>query len=117
MLFNRVTKIRRKSFYPPNAYILFQEEASKSNNRSIRQQKIIFIRMLKIFSIFFSGMGGILLALNVAISPYGFVFMALSSLSILISSVLEKDRLMIFYGATLFLGVDLLGVYRWIIMV
>lgn len=117
MLFNKVSKIQRKSFYPFNAHLLFQEEALKSSNQSIRQQKRIFIRILKIFSIFFSGIGGVLLALKVAISPYGFAFMALSSLSILISSILEKDRLMIFYGTTLFFGVDLLGVYRWIIMV
>lgn len=116
MLF-RVSKIPRKSYYSPNAYILFQEESLKSRERLMKQRKMISIRILKIFGIFFSGIGGILLALKVTVSPYGFAFMALSSLSILISAVLEKDRLMIFYGATLFFGVDLLGVYRWIIMV
>ncbi|WP_310486388.1 hypothetical protein [Chamaesiphon sp. VAR_69_metabat_338] len=60
--------------------------------------------------------GGVLLAANLAnISKYGFLILAMSSGQLLVSSLLTKDTRMIIYSGSLFLFVDCLGVYRWII--
>lgn len=85
-------------------------------NNFCYDRKNRIIRIFKIFSILASGIGGVLLASNIEISPYGFIFLAASSFSITVASILEKNFLNIFYGTTLFVGVDLLGVYRWIII-
>lgn len=90
------------------------EQIMTNSRFKVRKNRII--RIFKMLSIMWGGIGGILLALNTEISPYGFVFTALSSFSWIIASSLEKDRLNLFYGATLFFGVDLLGVFRWIIV-
>jgi hypothetical protein len=58
--------------------------------------------------------GGVLLAAKVALSGYGFIFLALSSSQMLLASILSKDQNMIFYSASLFIFVDCLGIYRWI---
>ncbi len=72
-------------------------------------------RLLKCSSSVFALAGGTLLASNINISDYGFLFLASSSSQMLIASIVERDRLMIFYSASLFLFVDCLGVYRWIL--
>jgi hypothetical protein len=59
--------------------------------------------------------GGILLASNTAISGYGFVFLAMSSGQLLLASLQDRDSSMIFYAASLFIFVDCLGVYRWVL--
>jgi hypothetical protein len=59
--------------------------------------------------------GGVMLAANLTnVSKYGFIFLALSSSQMLISSLLVKDIRMIIYSGSLFLFVDCLGIYRWI---
>lgn len=60
-------------------------------------------------------LGGFLLALNLKVSPYGFLILATSSFSMLVSSCINKDKGLIFYSLSIFLFVDLLGIYRWII--
>jgi hypothetical protein len=59
--------------------------------------------------------GGILLASKISISGYGFIFLAMSSSQLLIASILLKDKSMIFYSASVFIFVDCLGVYRWVL--
>lgn len=59
--------------------------------------------------------GGVVLASNTPISGYGFLFLFLSSGQLLIASWRERDREMIRYAASLFIFVDCLGVYRWIL--
>jgi hypothetical protein len=59
--------------------------------------------------------GGVILASNTSISGYGFLFLFLSSGQLLISSIRERDREMIRYSASLFIFVDSLGVYRWLL--
>ncbi len=60
--------------------------------------------------------GGVMLAANLTdISKYGFVFLALSSSQMLVASLWTKDTTMIIYSGSLFLFVDCLGIYRWII--
>jgi hypothetical protein len=59
--------------------------------------------------------GGILLASHTSMSGYGFVFLALSSGQLLLASLQDRDSSMIFYAASLFIFVDCLGVYRWLL--
>ena len=71
--------------------------------------------VLKFSSILFTIAGGMLLALNIETSRYGFLLLAGSSGQLLFSSVLCGDRSMIAYSLSLFLCVDCLGVWRWVL--
>jgi hypothetical protein len=51
----------------------------------------------------FALLGGILLASKIPTSGYGFIFLALSSSQMLISSALRLDRVMLCYSASLFI--------------
>ena len=70
---------------------------------------------LKFSSIFFALLGGILVASNLPISGYGFIILALSSSQLLIASIHDKDTTTVLYAASVFIFVDCLGVYRWIL--
>ncbi len=59
--------------------------------------------------------GGVLLALKLEISGYGFIFLAMSSSQLLFVSLREQDFSMIVYAGSVFLFVDCFGVYRWLI--
>jgi hypothetical protein len=59
--------------------------------------------------------GGVLLASNISLSPYGFIFLAFSSGQMLLASLQDRDMELITYSASLFIFVDCLGVYRWIL--
>ena len=74
-----------------------------------------YINIIRILSSCFAIIGGFLLALNIESSSYGFIFLAISSFSLLFSAILQKDRLLIFYSGSVFFSVDLLGIYRWIL--
>lgn len=74
-----------------------------------------FSRYLKRSSSICAIVGGVLLAANIAISGYGFLILFLSSSQLLLASWREGDREMIIYSSCLFLFVDSLGVYRWIL--
>ena len=71
--------------------------------------------LLKYSSIFCALLGGILLASNVNDSGYGFIFLALSSAQLLVASIQNKDTSTILYAASVFIFVDCLGVYRWVL--
>lgn len=73
------------------------------------------IKRLKLSSSIFAIIGGVLLALNIKISGYGFIFLAMSSGQMLVASILMRDQMMIFYSGSLFIFVDCLGVYRWLL--
>lgn len=60
--------------------------------------------------------GGILLASKTDISGYGFIFLAFSSGQLLLASLQIQDRSMIVYSVSLFLFVDLMGIYRWLLV-
>lgn len=86
--------------------------------RQKRQSKRIqqnWAEFLKWSSSFFAVIGGFLLALNLAVSSYGFILLAASSSQLLVSSFLKKDKSLIFYSGSIFFCVDLLGIYRWIL--
>lgn len=59
--------------------------------------------------------GGVILASNTQISSYGFIFLAMSSSQMLIASICNRNVAMIIYASSLFIFVDCLGIYRWIL--
>lgn len=72
-------------------------------------------KYLKWLSCVFAVIGGVLLASKTTASGSGFIFLALSSSHMLIASYLAGDKSMICYSGSIFLFVDCLGVYRWIL--
>ncbi len=78
-------------------------------------QRLVLVKCLKWSSSIFAVAGGVLLAAKVALSGYGFIFFALSSSQMLVASMLVNDQSMIVYSASIFLFVDCLGVYRWLL--
>ena len=72
-------------------------------------------QFLKISSSFCAVCGGVILAAKLSISSYGFLFLALSSSQLFIASIKTRDYLMIVYSGSIFLFVDCLGVYRWLL--
>lgn len=73
------------------------------------------LNFIKLSSIFFAITGGILLAANISISGNGFIFLAMSSSQMLFVNILKKDKSMILYSGSVFIFVDCLGVYRWLL--
>lgn len=71
--------------------------------------------VLKWSSSLFAVVGGFILALNVEVSAYGFILLAMSSGQLLISSLATRERSLIVYSGSVFICVDLFGIYRWII--
>jgi hypothetical protein len=63
----------------------------------------------------FAVAGGVILASNTQFSGYGFFFLALSSSQMLVSSILVQNISLTIYSGSLFLFVDCLGIYRWIL--
>jgi hypothetical protein len=59
--------------------------------------------------------GGVILASHVNISSYGFIFLALSSSQMLLSAILMRDTSIMIYAGSLFVFVDCLGIYRWVL--
>ncbi len=80
-----------------------------------KQLKNDLSEKLKISSSFFALIGGTLLASNTPSSGYGFIFLAMSSSQMLIANLQIKDKVMILYSASVFIFVDCLGVYRWLL--
>ena len=70
---------------------------------------------LKLSSSLCALLGGGLVASNTPFSGYGFLLLVLSSSQLLVSSTLDKDLALIFYAGSVFLFVDCLGVYRWLL--
>jgi hypothetical protein len=70
---------------------------------------------LKWSSSLFAILGGVLIASNTEVTRYGFLFLALSSSQLLIASLLNKEQSMIVYSASVFIFVDSLGIYRWLL--
>jgi hypothetical protein len=73
------------------------------------------IAYLKWASSSFAITGGVLLASKTDASGYGFIFLALSSSHMLMATCLMGDKSMICYSGALFLFVDCLGIYRWLL--
>ena len=73
------------------------------------------IRFLKLSSTACAVTGGILLAANMPMSKFGFIFLALSSGQLLLASLGGSDRTTTIYAGSLFVFVDCLGIYRWLL--
>jgi hypothetical protein len=89
-------------------------------HRSVEQrkrspQKARLAKQLKWSSSSCAIAGGILLASNISISGFGFIGLAASSFQMLLASLLLVDKTMIFYASALFIFVDCLGIFRWLI--
>lgn len=80
-----------------------------------RPIRIWLIKILRISSSICAVLGGFLVASKLSISGYGFIILALSSSQLLISSILDRDKFLVFYSAAVFIFVDLYGVYRWLL--
>jgi hypothetical protein len=83
------------------------------NHRNLGKKYLV--KLIRTSSTICAMLGGVLLASKVAISGYGFIFLALSSSQFLISSILVQDKFSVFYSGSLLIFVDLLGVYRWLL--
>lgn len=59
--------------------------------------------------------GGVILAANLDVSKYGFILLAMSSSQMLLASIRLDDKPTIAYAGSLFLFVDCLGIFRWIL--
>ncbi len=91
---------------------LTQREA-KRHKRSLQRERLA--KILKWSSSACAIAGGILLASNTSLSGYGFIGLAASSFQMLTASFLLVDRTMVVYSGALFVFVDCLGVFRWLI--
>lgn len=56
-----------------------------------------------------------MLASNTEISRYGFILLALSSSQMLASSTMVRNKSLMVYSASIFIFVDCLGIYRWVL--
>jgi hypothetical protein len=74
------------------------------------------VKKLRLSSCCCAVLGGILLASRSGLSGYGFIFLALSSSQLLLASSLMRDKTMMIYSGSLFLFVDCLGIYRWLLL-
>lgn len=81
--------------------------------RSLQKERLA--KILKWSSSSCAIAGGILLASNTALSGYGFIGLAASSFQMLTASLLLVDQTMVIYSGALFIFVDCLGVFRWLI--
>ncbi len=97
------------------------QSASPYRPKKHRKSKKQFLQgrspasVLSFSSTLFAIAGGLLLALNIEASRYGFLLLAGSSSQMLMASLLRRDRNMIFYSLSLFLCVDCLGILRWVL--
>jgi hypothetical protein len=95
---------------------LAMKASLSSNRKALTGRKSAWIERLKWSSSFFAILGGVLLATKTDVSGYGFIFLAMSSSQMLVSSYLAADRSMICYSGAIFVFVDCLGVYRWLLV-
>ena len=92
--------------------------AQASQNPRLTSRRVedsLLVKFLQFSSSACAVTGGIVLASNTEISRYGFLFLALSSSQMLTSSVIVRNTSLITYSASLFIFVDCLGIYRWIV--
>jgi CheY-like chemotaxis protein len=90
-----------------------KQQLSQRRKRSLHKEKLA--KILKWSSSACAIAGGILLASNTSLSGYGFIGLAASSFQMLTASFLLVDQTMIVYSGALFIFVDCLGVFRWLI--
>ncbi len=92
-----------------------QEKESISTDSNESTSTDSFAKFLQWSSSACAIAGGVILASKIEVSGYGFIFLALSSSQMLAASIRRKNTSMIVYAGSLFVFVDCLGIYRWII--
>jgi hypothetical protein len=90
-----------------------KQRSAQQHRRSPQKERLA--KRLKWSSSSCAIAGGILLASNISISGFGFIGLAASSSQMLLASLLLADKTMIVYSSALFIFVDCLGIFRWII--
>ena len=80
-----------------------------------RQKDKPIANILQFSSSICAVIGGVLLSSNTSVSKYGFILLACSSSQIFLSSLMLKQKTMMIYGGSVFLLVDCLGIYRWLL--
>jgi CheY-like chemotaxis protein len=90
-----------------------KQREAKRQKRSLQKGRLA--KILKWSSSSCAIAGGILLASNTSLSGFGFLGLASSSFQMLLASFLLADKTMIVYSGALFVFVDCLGVFRWLI--
>ncbi len=83
--------------------------------RTRRKTDTALARTLQFSSSACAVAGGVLVSSNTAVSKYGFIILALSSSQIFASSFLLRNQSLMIYAASLFIFVDCLGIYRWLL--
>ncbi|ABW26139.1 hypothetical protein AM1_1100 [Acaryochloris marina MBIC11017] len=92
------------------------DQIALSNNSVFNKHKNSFISQFLQFSSSVSAVaGGVILSSNTPVSKYGFILLALSSSQIFISSSMTGNKGLMMYSASLFVFVDCLGIYRWLL--
>lgn len=74
-----------------------------------------YIKPLKLSSTACAIAGGTILAANMPLSRFGFIFLACSSGQLLLASLIGRDHTTTTYAGSLFIFVDCLGIYRWLL--
>ncbi|WP_373539853.1 hypothetical protein [Chamaesiphon sp.] len=91
-----------------------KQPSTQQQKRSRQQERLA--KILKWSSSACAIAGGVLLASNISISGFGFIGLATSSFQMLLASCLLADKTMVVYSGALFIFVDCLGVFRWLIV-
>lgn len=90
-----------------------QQNCQKQKIKKRGKEKLT--QILQVSGSIFALLGGYLLASASSISGYGFIFLACSSSQMLLASILDRNILLTGYSASVFFGVDLYGVYNWLL--
>ncbi|MEO0373516.1 MAG: hypothetical protein AAF329_02590 [Cyanobacteria bacterium P01_A01_bin.17] len=103
----------KNQYTDPNLHHIMDFAERTSETVLIRKSPLT--KYLKLSSSFFAILGGILLAANISVSGYGFLFLGLSSGQLVMASIKEQDQTMLVYSMSLFFFVDCMGIYRWLL--
>jgi hypothetical protein len=95
--------------------IISPEDLKIRQSSSERAEGSFLVKVLQFSSSVCAVAGGIVLASNIEVSRYGFILLALSSSQMLISSIMIRNKHLIIYSSSVFIFVDCLGIYRWVL--
>jgi len=70
---------------------------------------------LRLSAAFCALVGGVMVASNTSVSPYGFLVLCLSSGQLCLVAWWIRDRLLLLHSGVMLVFVDGLGVWRWLL--
>ena len=106
-----IGQIRERLGICPQDLNLMKSEFQSQSLKQKQKKAEVF----KWSSSFFGIVGGVMVASNTEATPFGFLFLAMSSFQFLIACLIIQDKSFIFLAASTFIFVDLLGIYRWLL--